>query len=221
MLSRTPGHWSLWLSGYGWSPSSEADIHHSACGWCPQCTASTRDHFPLKTRQNMVKCCILFGYRNYGWKFPHIAYTFTLHSSCYSLQMRYISLLHSPFCMSPSALGVFVSLAVTHSYLRVALYLAGRKVFTESTHEQRTCVWLGTWQEMLSSPGGSGKRESDRFIYRTEMVFVFISRAVTDEYFKSFSVMSSSLKMNSSGVPVRNQNVSGEAWLVPWKTPCP
>lgn len=96
--------------------------------------------------------------------------------------------------MSPWALGVFVSLAVTHSYLREALYLAGRNVFTESTHEQRTCVWLGTWQEMLSSPGGSGKRESDRFIYRTEMVFVFISRAIIDEYFKSFSVVSSSLK---------------------------
>lgn len=42
------------------------------------------------------------------------------------------------------------------SHPKTAVYSPGRKVFTRSTQEQRTCVWLGTRQEMLSSPGGSG-----------------------------------------------------------------
>lgn len=51
--------------------------------------------FPLENKTKhgqIVLCCILFGYRNYGWKFPHIAHIYTLHSSCYSGKCTIFSL---------------------------------------------------------------------------------------------------------------------------------
>lgn len=65
------------------------------------------------------------------------------------------------------------SAAVTGSYLKEALYSAGRKVLTDSLQEQRTCVWLGTWHEMLNSPGGPEKQESFTFKTKKREVYYF------------------------------------------------
>lgn len=184
MLSRTPGRWSLWFSGCGWSARRQGDLHHSAFGWCPRCMASTPDHSPLDKFEKQCYNALWLKVSTYsrvtGSTEAETVFTlgltlYTLHSKCHSAAHALYLATSQPILNV--TLGVTVSLAVTHSYLKEALYLAGRKVFTESTQEQRTCVWLGTWQETLSSPGGSGKQEPDRFIYRKNRGFVFILRA--------------------------------------------
>lgn len=169
MSSQTPAHWSLWFSGYGWVARRQADTNHRTCGWCPQCMASTPHRAPLKKSRRRngkfeLKAStygIQTGSTEGQSRLTLVLSLYTPHTKCHSVA-------HALYLASSQPIlnvtfGVTVLRAVTHSYLKEALYLVGRNV-SFSTQEQRTCAWLGTWQEMLSSPGGSRKQESDRFI---------------------------------------------------------
>lgn len=215
MLSRTPGHWSLWFSRCGWSARRKDDSHRSACGPHPGRMASDPDLSPFKGNIDKTKCCVTSGHGRLKWaeklrKYCKLQFPQPVVMSREGRDTTWFKTWHlwhmRCIIYFAVALWMWARLAGTRSHLKVALYSAGRKVFTRSVQEQRTCVWLGTWQETFSFPGGSGRRESDSLL-SVERKYSFYKVLLLNVIFE----MCLRLFLRSS--LLWTKNISG----VPWK----